>query len=83
MVHIPERIDSKYRFVLLASKRAEQLVEGAPPKADQVATKPTRQGMSEVAENRIEWDYGPAEEPEEASESEVVEDAEPQEVTES
>ncbi len=83
MVQIPEKIDSKYRFVLLASKRAEQLVEGAPAKDDD-AEKPTRQGMSEIADDRIEWDYGPAEEPEVASEAvEGEAAAEPQEVTES
>ncbi len=83
MVHIPENIDSKYRFVLLASKRAEQLVEGAPPKEDVDLDKPTRQGMSEIAEELIEWDYGPAEEPEEAVEGVEAEVAEPQEAAES
>ncbi len=69
MVHIPERIDSKYRFVLLASKRAEQIVEGAPPEDDYAAEKPTRQGMYEVADDRVQWDYGPGEESEEAAEA--------------
>ena len=64
MTQIPERIDSKYRYVLLASNRAEQLVEGAAPKADLDQRKPTRIAMSEISSGLVEWDYGPAEEPE-------------------
>lgn len=64
MSQIPERIDSKYRYVLLASKRAEQLVEGALPKGQSVPGKPTRVAMSEISGDLVEWDYGPAEEPE-------------------
>jgi DNA-directed RNA polymerase omega subunit len=73
MVQIPERVDSKYRFVLLASKRAEQIVSGAPPKQDRTPAKPTRLGMSEIAAELVEWDYGPAEAPEEVAETEANE----------
>lgn len=76
MVHIPEKIDSKYRFVLLASKRAEQIVEGAAPKEEAPPSKATRLGMSEISDSLIEWGYGPAEVPEEV-------EAEPAEVAES
>ena len=65
MTNFPERIDSKYRYVLLASNRAEQLVEGAAPKADFDQRKPTRIAMSEISAELVEWDYGPAEETEE------------------
>ena len=85
MVHIPENIDSKYRFVLLASMRAEQIVEGAPAKETTLATKPTRAGISEISEELIEWGYGPKEDPTEAAEDlgESEMEAEPAEVAES
>ena len=81
MSHIPERIDSKYRYVLLASNRAEQLVEGAQPRREGGQDKPTIAGMAEISEDLVAWDYGPAEEPvadvveevEEASEGEATE----------
>ncbi len=64
MTEIPEKIDSKFRFVLLASKRAEQMVRGARPKVESASRKPTRVAMNEVLDDRIEWGYGPAPEPE-------------------
>lgn len=65
MRRIPEKIDSKYRYVLLASQRAEQLVNGAAAKSEGRSPKPTRVGMREVAKDLVDWDYGPAEVPEE------------------
>ena len=59
MTHIPERIDSKYRYVLLASTRAEQLVEGASPKTEHAEGKPTRIAMAEISSDAVHWDYGP------------------------
>ena len=64
MDRIPEKIDSKYRYVLLASLRAEQIVNGAASRAEIKSPKPTRLGMHEITTDLIEWDYGPAEEPE-------------------
>jgi len=59
-----EEFDSKFRYVLLASERAEQLVRGARPKLTHPG-KPTRVAMEEARRGLIEWDYGPAEEVEE------------------
>jgi DNA-directed RNA polymerase omega subunit len=54
-------IDSKFRFVLLAARRAEQLMRGAKPKSD-VGPKfvPARVAMDEIAAGLVDWDYGPA-----------------------
>ncbi|MEO8503692.1 MAG: DNA-directed RNA polymerase subunit omega [Acidobacteriota bacterium] len=60
MTEIPEKIDSKFRFVLLASRRAEQMVRGARPRVDIASRKPTRVAMTEVLEDRVAWGYGPA-----------------------
>lgn len=80
MERIPERIDSKFRFVLLASRRAEQFMRGAPPRLEHSTTKKTRMAMDEIAAEAVSWDYGPAEEtaaePEEVGEELAAEPAE-------
>ncbi|MCP4661223.1 MAG: DNA-directed RNA polymerase subunit omega [bacterium] len=76
MERIPKRVDSKFRFVLLAAHRAEQMMRGAQPKVEVGAGKKTRVGMEEIMEEAVSWDYGP--------EAEVAEekDEEPTETTE-
>lgn len=64
MDRIPEKIDSKFRFVLLAAERAEQMLRGARPKIDMGALKATRIAMQEISNDLVEWDYGPAPETE-------------------
>ena len=64
MEQIPQRIDSTFRYVLIAAKRAEQLVRGARPKLDGPSGKPARIALREVVENMVDWDYGPAPAPE-------------------
>lgn len=71
MDQIPERMDSKFRFVLVAATRAEQLMRGARPKLEVRESKPTVQAMAEVTREVLAWEYGPAPEPE--VEEEVVE----------
>jgi len=56
----PEKIDSKFRFVLLAAERAEQMLRGAKPKIDMGELKATRVAMMEISNDLVEWDYGPA-----------------------
>lgn len=59
MAQYPEEMDSKFRFVLVASNRAEQLMRGASPKIDSASSKPTVVAMREVEKKMIEWGYGP------------------------
>ncbi len=59
MRQIPEKIDSKFRFVLLAATRAEQIMRGAQPKLQKPGSKHTRIAMEEVFEEAVGWDYGP------------------------
>ena len=68
MQQIPEKIDSKFRFVLLASHRAEQLMRGAAPKLEKPSPKPTRTAMTEILGDKVGWDYGPEQPPETESE---------------
>jgi DNA-directed RNA polymerase subunit K/omega len=55
MEGLPDGVDSKFRYVLLVSKRAEQLIQGAQPKTRQRHAKPTRIAMDEVAVNAVKW----------------------------
>ncbi len=63
MQRIPEKIDSKFRSVLLASHRAEQIMRGALPKVEKPGAKLTRIAMEEVLTDKIGWEYGPEEAP--------------------
>ncbi len=73
MRDIPENIDSKFRFVLLAANRAEHMMQGAISKIDDPGRKPSRLALDEFRNELVEWDYGSAEEPEAASETEEEE----------
>jgi len=59
MEGMPEGIDSKFRYVLLVSKRAEQLIQGAQPRTKSRHAKPTRVAMEEVQKNVIKWQMTP------------------------
>jgi DNA-directed RNA polymerase omega subunit len=64
MEGLPEGIDSRFRFVLLVSKRAEQLIQGSQPKVKPRHFKPTRIAMDEIEANQVKWQLEPpAEEP--------------------
>ncbi|HVS33190.1 MAG TPA: DNA-directed RNA polymerase subunit omega [Thermoanaerobaculia bacterium] len=52
-------MDSKFRYVLLVSKRAEQLIHGAQPKIKSKHAKPTRVAMEEIEKNQIKWQLAP------------------------
>ena len=73
MLKFPDRIDSKFRFVLLSAARAEQLVRGAQPKTEHGAGKPSRVAMKEIRKDLIDWDYGEAPEAEEVEAQEALE----------
>ena len=64
MYKFPEDLESKYRFVTLASKRAEQLQAGAAPRMGEMARKATVVAQAEVAMGYIDV-WKPEEETEE------------------
>ena len=70
-------IDSKFRRVLVAAHRAEQLMKGARAKVESSKRKPTRVAMEEVDRSLVDWGYGPPPAPEQP-ETAAVEGAEPQ-----
>ncbi len=60
MQNLPENIDSKFRYVLLAAERAERMMRGAKPKIEAPNRKPSWIAMQEVRGDLVEWEYGPA-----------------------
>lgn len=59
MEGLPEGVDSRFRYVLLVSKRAEQLIQGAQPKLKSRFAKPTRIAMDEVNHEQVPWQLAP------------------------
>ena len=53
------QIESKFRLVHIASRRAEQLMMGARPKVDTKHTKYSRIALDEVAGGHVKWQLGP------------------------
>ncbi|HLX07006.1 MAG TPA: DNA-directed RNA polymerase subunit omega [Thermoanaerobaculia bacterium] len=63
-------VDSKFRLVLVAASRAEQLIRGARPKLENpTKRKSTRLAMDEVAGHLVDWGYGPPPQPEPSPEA--------------
>lgn len=73
-------MDSKFRRVLVAATRAEQIMRGARPKVEAGKRKPTRVALEEVDQSMIEWGYGPPPPKPEETEAPAVEEPQPAEV---
>ena len=50
------KIDSKFRFVILASKRAKQLLKGAKPKVRSKSRNPIRLAQLELREGAVDYE---------------------------
>lgn len=59
MDRLPEGIDSRFRYVILVSKRAEQLIQNPTPKFRLKNRKATRVAMSEINEGSVKWQLEP------------------------
>lgn len=67
MSHIPledlvEKVDSKYRLVIIAAKRSRQLNQGAAPLVQPKGHKPTYISLEEMAAGKVEYSVKPLEE---------------------
>ena len=60
MTDVPP-IESKFRLVHIAARRAEQLMMGARPKIETKHAKVTRVALSEVDSNLVRWQLAPTE----------------------
>lgn len=72
-------MDSKFRRVLVAASRAEQLMRGARPKVEAGKRKPTRVALEELDNKLVDWGYGPPPQPEPAEDA-ASEEPQPAEV---
>lgn len=75
MHRFPDKIDSKFRYILVASARAEQIMRGAPTKVEQGADKASRVAMREVSQDLVAWELGQPAEPEPEPAEEVAEES--------
>ena len=57
-----EKVDSKYRLVIIAAKRTRQLNQGVRPLVQRKAVKPTYIALDELAAGRLEYEVKPFEE---------------------
>ncbi len=53
---LPKDVDSKFRFITVASQRAKQLQNGAKPRVDTRSRKATRVAIEEALANAISWE---------------------------
>lgn len=51
-----ERVDSRYTLVVLAAKRARQVLEGAKPLVDCESDRPVTVALNEIAQDRVGWE---------------------------
>ncbi len=70
MYKIPEKLKSKYEFVTLVAKRAEQLQMGAPPRVELDTNKVTVLAQAEIATGAVKPIDPDAEVPVEEAEEE-------------
>lgn len=74
MYKLPEDLDSKYKFVTLAAKRAEQLQCGALPRVEEEDRKVTVVAQAEVATGAVQaWS------PEDVEDADLVDEEEEEE----
>jgi DNA-directed RNA polymerase subunit K/omega len=55
MIQLPEEFDSIFRYIVVVSQRAEQLINGAKPRVESRRKKPTLQAMADVDEHQVQW----------------------------
>jgi DNA-directed RNA polymerase omega subunit len=53
---LPRSVDSKFRFITVASQRAKQLQAGAKPRVETRSRKPTRVAVEETLAETISWE---------------------------
>jgi DNA-directed RNA polymerase subunit omega len=56
-----DHVDSKYRLVMIAAKRAKQLNRGAAPLLSPKSVKPTYQALEEIAGGKLGYEMDPLE----------------------
>ncbi len=66
MIKTPPGVDSKFRYVLIAARRARQLQSGGAPLVPTITKKPTRVAREELDNSMLKFEILPAENEDEA-----------------
>lgn len=59
---LSEKVDSKYRLIIIAARRARQLNQGARPLVQKKTVKPTYIALDEIAAGKVDYAIKPLEE---------------------
>lgn len=73
MYQLPEGVDSTFRFILIAARRAEQLIGGGRPRVATKGVKPTSIALAELIAGAVPWRSVTAEEYELLKQQETME----------
>jgi DNA-directed RNA polymerase subunit K/omega len=55
MIQLPEDFDSIFRYIVVVSQRAEQIINGAKPRTESRYAKPTLKARDDVEAGEVEW----------------------------
>jgi DNA-directed RNA polymerase subunit K/omega len=55
MIELPEGFDSIFRYIVVVSQRAEQLINGAKPRTESRFAKPTLEARDDVDAGLVDW----------------------------
>ena len=55
MIQLPEEFDSIFRYIVVVSQRAEQLINGAKPRTESRYAKPTLKARDDVEAGAVGW----------------------------
>jgi DNA-directed RNA polymerase subunit K/omega len=55
MIELPKEFDSIFRYIVVVSQRAEQIINGAKPRTESRYAKPTLKARNDVEEGQVTW----------------------------
>jgi DNA-directed RNA polymerase subunit K/omega len=55
MIELPEEFDSIFRYIVVVSQRAEQIINGAKPRTESRFKKPTLKAREDVEAGEVSW----------------------------
>lgn len=55
MIELPNEFDSIFRYIVVVSQRAEQIINGAKPRTESRYAKPTLKARNDVEEGKVTW----------------------------
>ena len=55
MIELPKEFDSIFRYIVVVSQRAEQIINGAKPRSESRFAKPTLVARDDVEDGKVSW----------------------------